>query len=432
VTKSKAFSSLLNKTKLVLFPQLMLGIKTAALPGSLRRTNQRTIVSLLMRMASASRADLAKAAGISQPTAGKIISEMLRLGVLQDVPPQTISLASQSAQTANPRLGRPGKLVALNRDQSRFLAIALDVGETTASALPIAICDEELWGVRFATPGSVPLLAKRLRESCAAARRTDLWGVIVSVPGIVDEIQGKILYSPNVHWLENADLVGTLRRHWSVPVLLVQEIRALALGRLATNPECGDFLLVDFGHGVGGAVVSEGKLQARPGYFEGEVGHTPIAGLSRLCGCGGVGCLETLASQRGLLESFSATHSIVAPTWPQLVEHVNRHGMEPWLVETARHTARVIAGALNVTGIRHVVVTGVLNEMPQAVKFLSDEVTGGALCARFGKVSCESAPRRRAAGLVAAGLDRLVFPSDNAKPPFKLALNSRSSRSRHF
>lgn len=409
----------------------MLGIKTAALPGSLRRTNQRTIVSLLMRMAYASRADLAKAAGISQPTAGKIISEMLRVGVLQDVPAQTTALASQSAQTANPRLGRPGKLVALNRDHSRFLAIAMDVEETTASALPIAICDEEVWGVRFATPGGVPSLIKRLRESYAVARRTGLWGVILSVPGIVDEIQGKILYSPNVHWLENADLVGALRRLWSVPVLLVQEIRALALGHLATNPGCGDFLLVDFGHGVGGAVVSDGKMRARPGYFEGEVGHTPIAGVSRPCGCGGVGCLETLASQRGLLESFSAAHSVVAPKWPHLVEHVNQHGMEPWLLETVRHTGRVIAGALNVTGIRRVVVTGVLNEMPHAVKCLSDEITGGALCARFGKVTCESAPRRRAAGLVAAGLDRLVFPSDNARPPFKPALTNRSSRSRH-
>ena len=39
----------------------MLGIKTAALPASLRRTNQRTVISLLLRMGSASRADLAKA-----------------------------------------------------------------------------------------------------------------------------------------------------------------------------------------------------------------------------------------------------------------------------------------------------------------------------------------------------------------------------------
>ena len=54
----------------------MLGVKTAALPASLRRTNQRTVISLLLRLGNASRADLAKAAGISQPTAGKITTEL--------------------------------------------------------------------------------------------------------------------------------------------------------------------------------------------------------------------------------------------------------------------------------------------------------------------------------------------------------------------
>ena len=62
----------------------MLGVKTAALPASLRRTNQRTVISLLLRLGSASRADLAKAAGISQPTAGKITTNLLRLGILQE------------------------------------------------------------------------------------------------------------------------------------------------------------------------------------------------------------------------------------------------------------------------------------------------------------------------------------------------------------
>ena len=53
----------------------MFGINKPAVPASLRRVNQRAIIAWLVRNGAASRADLAKATGMSQPTAGKITSE---------------------------------------------------------------------------------------------------------------------------------------------------------------------------------------------------------------------------------------------------------------------------------------------------------------------------------------------------------------------
>jgi hypothetical protein len=35
--------------------------------------------------------------------------------------------------------------------------------------------------------------------------------------------------------------------------------------------------------------------------------------------------------------------------------------------------------------------------------------------ARFGEVICEAAPRRRQEGLVAAGIDRLLFPANESQ-----------------
>src|SRR5262247_4016470 len=98
----------------------MLGIKTPALPASLRRTNQRTIISLLLRLGRASRADLAKAAGISQPTAGKITMELLRSGVIQEAGSRVEGLNGPGAA---PRLGRPGQLLRLDDRRPRFVVI---------------------------------------------------------------------------------------------------------------------------------------------------------------------------------------------------------------------------------------------------------------------------------------------------------------------
>jgi len=382
----------------------MLGIRTPALPASLRRTNERTVVSLLMRLGRASRADLAKAAGISQPTSGKIIAELERLGLL------AIGSASAAPRT-EPRLGRPGQMLALDSTRPRFVGVELGVKETRVAGLPVAVKEQDTWDFQFATPSGAVGLRRALERVAKVMSAETPWGVLVSVPGIVDEAAGEVLFCPNLHWLEKTNLPALIGPLWEAPVLLVQEIRALALGHVTASAPKESFFLVDFGFGVGGAIVSDGALYASANALNGEFGHTPVPGNTRRCGCGATGCLETLVSQRGLLASFEEACERKGPDWAALVAHVEKHGVEPWLARTLDHTSNVIAGALNVLGIHRVVATGILSELPEVVlKYLGDAVKAGALWGRFGEVSFESAPHRRAAGLVAVGLDKLVFP----------------------
>ena len=154
-----------------------------------------------------------------------------------------------------------------------------------------------------------------------------------------------------------------------------------------------------------------GKLHESPLPLSGELGHTPVPGNQRPCGCGAVGCVETLVSTRGLLQSFAEQHGQPLGPWSALRAALEGNGIEPWLAATLDTTASVIAGALNVLGLNHVIVTGSLTELPPAVMdYLAAAIVKGAMWARFGQVKVESAPRRRTAGLVAVGLDRVVLP----------------------
>ncbi len=103
---------------------------------------------------------------------------------------------------------------------------------------------------------------------------------------------------------------------------------------------------------------------------------------------------------------------------------------QPWLAQALDAAAAAIAGALNVVGLRRVVITGSLTELPPSVmQYLSRAVQNGAMWARFGKVECFSAPRRRTAGLVAVGIDRLVVPDQTEKlfaAPKKLASTNQN------
>jgi predicted NBD/HSP70 family sugar kinase len=379
-------------------------------PSKMGCLNKRALLWRLQRMGLASRADLAKTLGISQPTAGKIVDELLELGVLEEVDGEIVAgLARTKSRQA--KLGRPGRIVRLNRCQPRFLGIQLGVSDTNLALLPLGANEEDRWRVRVKTSNSAESWARQLQEAAVQLEANTLWGVLVSVPGIVDEPAGRVVFSPNLHWTEQADLARLVQRVWNVPVELVQEERALALGQQFADPSSDDFLLVDFGDGVGGAMIVGGQLFNHPLPISGELGHTPVMGNQRSCGCGAVGCMETLVSTRGLLQSYAAISQTKAPTWSGLVSHLEKQGVQSWLAEALEGAAVVIAGALNVLGLHRVVITGSLTELPLAVmEYLAQTIEQGTMWARFGKLECLQAPRRRSAGLVAVGIDRLVLP----------------------
>jgi predicted NBD/HSP70 family sugar kinase len=381
-------------------------------PARMGQINKRTLLSRLQKMGQGSRAELARLLGISQPTAGRIVDELLEAQVLEEIP--DTALATESNKS-NGRLGRPSRMLRLDSSHPRFVGIQVGVTETRLAALPLGIGNEDRWDAQFATPGTAEEWVAELRRTASRLGSKGLWGVLVSVPGIVDENAGRILFSPNLHWTEKVDLPGLVRQIWSAPVLLVQEERALALGHHAAVPSDESFLLVDVGEGVGGAVVVGGHSYSSPLPISGELGHTPVIGNWRPCGCGAVGCVETLISTRGLM-----------------VQHIAEQGLTGWLAEATGAAAAVIAGAVNVLGVGHVVITGSLTELsPCVLEYLEQAVVKGTMWARFGKVTCVSAPRRRTAGLVAVGIDRLVSSLSEKVPAQRLpAVHARSAARR--
>ncbi|MCP5517228.1 MAG: ROK family protein [Verrucomicrobiales bacterium] len=383
-------------------------------PASLRRANERTLIGLLTRFRRASRAELAKASGMSQPTAGKIIHRLLALGALREVngnhrPGSPGGNGGREGGALRP--GRPGRQIEFDPRTPRFLGVQLDVTETALAGLPFnPHCDEE-WPVRFPTRPGLEEWIESLAARSVVPHPQRLWGVMLSTPGIVDEAAGRVVFSPNLHWTERTDLRGAIEGVWKLPVVVVQEIRALALGHLMHEPDHRDFLLVDFGEGLGGAIVIQGRLFSNPLPLHGELGHTPIPGNPRRCGCGGVGCLETLLSRRSLLDGYAASGAPEPHDWDGFRRHVAAAGIPPWFDGALAAAGSVIAGALNTLGLRRVVVTGLLNDMPSAVLGrLFGAIRQGGIWARFGEIEFCAASRRRASGLVAAGIDLVAEP----------------------
>lgn len=394
-------------------------------PSRMGRLNKRALLGHLRRMGTASRADLAKSLGLSQPTAGKIVDELLAMGVFEEV---TAEPDSNGSSLSRSKAGRPARMLRLSRSKSHFLAIQLGLQKTDFALPSAGVSGEDNWQAHIATPDSANDLLRKFRTVAAELPEKKFWGVLVSAPGIIDERLGKILFSPNLRWTADADLPALIRQIWKAPVILIQEEHALALGHQAADAEGEDFILADFGEGVGGAVVMAGKLNTHPLPISGELGHTPIIGNDRRCGCGAIGCLETLTSTRGLLQSFSAAKPKATRSWQSLVASVSDNGVEPWLAHALDAIASVMAGALNILGLRRVIITGTINDLPAPVlSYLSNAISKGALWARFGEIKVEGAPRRRVSGMVAAGLDQLIMPMAESERNHETLLHRTAS-----
>ncbi len=376
-------------------------------PSNLRRANERRIVRLLFGGRSKSRAQLARGTGLSAVTVGKVVDDLISAGILEEIHESQVSLPG-----SGPIMGRPPRLVGLSR-KPELVAIEITVEVTRVSLVSLAGHLPELPSVRFQTSEGLEGFKEALERVRTSWRGTGVAAVLVSVPGVYNEESGEVLYSPNLHWTEGFGLMEVVRAVWDVPVFGIQEIRALALGHLVRGTSGDNYFLVEFGDGVGGAFVTQGRLQTAPLPLKGELGHTQVLGNERVCGCGGVGCLETLASRPGLLQTFAMEHGIARPSWSDLVQCLNSGdaAIPDWLARTVDAAGIVIAGAINILGANHVVLTGDLPRVhPGVTALLGQCINHSALWGKFGEVHCEPAPRRRLQGLIYMAIDRFFLP----------------------
>lgn len=156
----------------------------------------------------------------------------------------------------------------------------------------------------------------------------------VGVPGFV---QGRtVLASPNFPAWKGLDLGERLEARLGVPVAVENDANAAALGAWHRRGGRGDLVLLTLGTGVGGGIVTGGRLLRGATGTGAEVGHL-WAGGERPCGCGGQGCLETWCSTQGLRRAAAeAGHAVNDGL--EVVEAA-RAGI-PWAADAVREAGR--------------------------------------------------------------------------------------------
>jgi predicted NBD/HSP70 family sugar kinase len=361
--------------------------------------NRRRVLLTTLRSEPTTRSALSRATGISQPTTGKIVDELLADGILRNS-------IEQSDEVVGP--GRPGQFLRVDDAQPRFLAIQLGLVHTRIAPLTVAPPARDTWTRVLETPRSMDRWARAIADAVKSMGDSRFSAVLVSVPGVVDEETGTSLLSPNARWMEGESVTAALGEVLRLPVHPIQEVQCLALGHRMADPTADNYLLVNFGIGIGCAAVVRGSLVRGPFPYTGEMGHTPVSGNLRLCSCGGIGCLETLVGRRYL---FSETDDMPETALGQDGTKI-LDGQRAMQLRGALEAAGLgVAAALNVMGLKHAVVTGFVSDLPpEDFDVLRRSIAASAIASRFGSVRTEAAPRHWLAGLASVGIDRVIAP----------------------
>ncbi|MDB6452882.1 ROK family protein [Falsirhodobacter sp. 20TX0035] len=233
-----------------------------------------------------------------------------------------------------------------------------------------------------------------------------------SIAGVVDETG--IATVANIPCLTGRAVVRDLEAALGLPVVLANDADCFAMAEAVEGAGRGHEVVfgVILGTGVGGGIVVRGGLINAHGGFAGEWGHGPVLSGAALpvvrCGCGQVGCLDTLCSARGMERLHRHLWGRDAEA-PALVA-----GWEAGEPEAARTVAlwlEVLAGPLamvvNLLGPGIVPVGGGLSNSAPLVAALDEAVRARCL-RRFDRPLVVPALCRIEPGLIgAAALGRL-------------------------
>ncbi|MDD5466760.1 MAG: ROK family protein [Anaerolineales bacterium] len=186
--------------------------------------------------------------------------------------------------------------------------IGVDLGGTHIGAAVVDSATGELSALRSIYTRSregpeavvarmVTLIEEVIAESGQA--KTAISGIGIGVPGRLDMQAGVVHYLPNLHghW-QGVPLLEEIVAALEMPTTLINDVRAMTLAEWTFGAGQGvdSIACLAVGTGVGGGFVIDGKLHLGLGGVAGEIGHQVVEPDGPACGCGGRGCLETLAS----------------------------------------------------------------------------------------------------------------------------------------
>jgi glucokinase len=305
------------------------------------------------------------------------------------------------------------------------LTLGVDVGGTKINVALVDVSGRILSTQKsFTHPSKTPerVIADVLAgiDGCLRKAGQGAKALGVGVAAQVD-FMGVVQGSPNLGW-RNLPLKKKLEQKIGVPVMVTNDVRAVIWGEWRYGSGRGvDHLAVLFvGTGIGGGVISGGKLLAGCTNTGGELGHITVVSDGRQCHCPNKGCLEAYAGGWAIAERaqdavnkkpkegqhLASLAGSVGKITAETVSQAYRQGdplARRLIEETGRYLGAGVVSIVNAFNPCRVVLGGgVIEGIPDLVKIVKDFTRKRALKAAAEKLEIVKAKLGDNAGVIGA------------------------------
>ncbi|MFC9120818.1 ROK family transcriptional regulator [Streptomyces sp. NPDC057067] len=245
-----------------------------ASPSTARAINDRLALRYLQQDGPLTATQLKTLTGLSRPTVADLVERLQGAGLIRIV-----------GESGADRRGPNARLYGIVADRAHLAALDVrtdSVAVTVADLLGVTLAEATLpigsdTGTRPAVERAVAMLERTARTAGTAP----LHSVGIGAPGLIDPLTGELRNTAGLPaW--HSGLVRELQQRLPATVLVENEtnLAAVAEHRIGAAQDRDTFVLLWLGHGIGAAVMLDGRLRRGASGGAGEIGFLPVPGTS--------------------------------------------------------------------------------------------------------------------------------------------------------
>jgi len=262
-----------------------------------RMHNTHLVLKTIYDSLEISRADIARETGLTRPTVSDVVCDLLDTGLIEEV--------GYGPSTG----GKPPILLSVADDSRHLIGIDLASGEFRGAVVNLrGEIRHRVVRPLDGQEGTAALeLAYELIDELVEVADGPLLGVGIGTPGLMDTMNGVVRWAVNLGW-QDLPLRKLLQDRYDLPVYVANDCHAAALAEhtFGDNRDADNLVVIKVEHGIGSGILINGRLFYGDTFGAGEIGHVSVVENGEACRCGNVGCLETVASARAMVNQARA------------------------------------------------------------------------------------------------------------------------------
>ncbi len=265
---------------------------------TLKNLNRQIILNYLRNNSETSRVDLAKLTKLSPTTVSAITSELVERNLVKEI------------RIGESNGGRKPLMLDINPNAKFVITAVVTQKGAEFSILDLNYHKVEQKYIAHAVEGPeafADIMLSGLKEMVGSFRYNaeDICGLGISIPGVIDHRNGKVLYSSKLQ-LTDFDISAFIKENTGMKAYVFKDSDAWILGEFnaGTGGVYDSLAYVSIEDGVGMSYINSGKL-FHPSVGGGfELGHITIDSNGPLCRCGNRGCLGAMVSEQPIVDKL--------------------------------------------------------------------------------------------------------------------------------